>query len=237
MKLNLLEGVIEVSDLVKTLIIGFFTSIVLTFLVWWFWKRYDKPSDKQLEVQQERKEKSKEIRMWRAVESQMKKEEAAAEEQAIYQRRKAEERARGIAPPSGVISNAFAALESSTEGDAFNERFKPKEDIEQVEVQDLLEQIQDDDSDVLLAPDLVEVRQDEVVESQDLLLELQQQEDPENHEQEVIEVPPYEDEEQDDTEPVSQPADESQEQLMAVEESQLNQKDQPSSDDPWSVGW
>ena len=67
------------SDLVRTLIIGLVTSVILLILVWIFWKIYDRPSKRQLEVEQERQEKSKEIRMWRSVEAQMAQEEAEAE--------------------------------------------------------------------------------------------------------------------------------------------------------------
>ena len=52
------------SDLVRTLITGFLTSIILLLLVYWFWKLYDRPSKKQLELQEEKREKRKCERKW-----------------------------------------------------------------------------------------------------------------------------------------------------------------------------
>ena len=160
------------SDLVRTLITGLVTSVIFLILVWIFWKIYDRPSKRQLEVEQERQEKSKEIRMWRAVEAQMAQEEAEAEALALIERKKAEQRARAIPPPSGVVSNAFAKLDAPTSGEQFNEQFKPKQGMEEIQVEELLDEIQQDDSDVLLAPDIVEVRQDEVSSNSEITDEL-----------------------------------------------------------------
>ena len=71
------------SDLVRSLITGFLTSIVLLFLVYWFWKLYDRPSKKQLELQEEKREKRKEERMWQAIEAEMEKEREQAEALAL----------------------------------------------------------------------------------------------------------------------------------------------------------
>ena len=233
------------SDLVQTLIIGFFTSIILIFLAWLFWRRFDKPSEKQLEVEEERKEKSKEIKMWRAVESQMKQEEAEAEAEAAYQLQKAEERARAVPPDSQVVSNAFAALEAPTEGEEFNERFKPNGPLEQIEVEELTELIQTDDSDVLLAPELVSVRQDEGEQSQELLSQLQQDDELDDLDEKVIEVEPYEDNQEDDNQATEvEPFEDDNittkqedEQPIVDEKAQWNSKQQDDEDDPWSVGW
>lgn len=150
------------SDLVRTLITGFLTSIVLLFLVYWFWKLYDRPSKKQLELQEEKREKRKEERMWQAIEAEMEKEREQAEALALIERRKAEMRARAQPPAAGIMQNALATLDSPTEGDEYNERFKPEvSEIHEILVDENLEQEEIDDSDVLLAPDLIEVRQDE----------------------------------------------------------------------------
>ena len=150
------------SDLVRTLITGFLTSIVLLFLVYWFWKLYDRPSKKQLELQEEKREKRKEERMWQAIEAEMEKEREQAEALALIERRKAEMRARAQPPAAGIMQNALATLDSPTEGDEYNERFKPEvSEIQEILVDENLEQEEIDDSDVLLAPDLIEVRQDE----------------------------------------------------------------------------
>jgi len=220
-----------VSDLVRTLITGLVSSAILLILVWIFWKIYDRPSKRQLEVEQERQEKSKEIRMWRAVEAQMAQEEAEAEALALIERKKAEQRARAIPPPSGVVSNAFAKLDAPTGGEKFNEQFKPKQELEEIQVEDLAEQVQQDDSDVLLAPEIVEVRQD-TGEDAEHFLELLQQEDepkdevigPEIVESESAEHEILETEEQDDK-------------VIADEKVDWDSKSEKDEDDPWSVGW
>ena len=150
------------SDLVRSLITGFLTSIVLLFLVYWFWKLYDRPSKKQLELQEEKREKRKEERMWQAIEAEMEKEREQAEALALIERKKAEMRARAQPPAAGIMQNALATLDSPTEGDEYNDRFKPEiSEIQEILVDKNIEQEEIDDSDVLLAPDIVEVRQDE----------------------------------------------------------------------------
>ena len=150
------------SDLVRSLITGFLTSIVLLFLVYWFWKLYDRPSKKQLELQEEKREKRKEERMWHAIEAEMEKEREQAEALALIERKKAEMRARAQPPAAGIMQNALATLDSPTEGDEYNDRFKPEiSEIQEILVDENIEQEEIDDSDVLLAPDIVEVRQDE----------------------------------------------------------------------------
>ncbi len=151
------------SDLVQTLITGFLTSIVLLFLVYWFWKLYDRPSKKQLELKEEKREKHKEERMWKSIEAEMEKEREQAEALALIERKKAEMRARAQPPAVGLMQNALATLDAPTEGEEYLERFKPGvSEIQEILVDENLEQEKIDDSDVLLAPDLVEVRQDEV---------------------------------------------------------------------------
>ena len=150
------------SDLVQTLITGFLTSIVLLLLVYFFWKLYDRPSKKQLELQQEKREKRKEERMWQSIEAEMAKEREQAEALALIERKKAEMRARAKPPAAGVMQDALATLDAPTEGEAYLERFKPAiSEIQEILVDESIEQEEIDDSDVLLAPDLVEVRQDD----------------------------------------------------------------------------
>ena len=161
------------SDLVRSLITGFLTSIVLLFLVYWFWKLYDRPSKKQLELQEEKREKRKEERMWQAIEAEMEKEREQAEALALIERKKAEMRARAQPPAAGIMQNALATLDSPTEGDEYNERFKPEvSEIQEILVDENIEQEEIDDSDVLLAPDLVEVRQDEGFSDSEMIDEL-----------------------------------------------------------------
>ena len=77
------------DDLVETLAIGLTVSILLIVVSWWFWKRYDRPSEAQLEREEAIAKKEQETRMWRAVEAQMEQEKALLEEKALYERRKA----------------------------------------------------------------------------------------------------------------------------------------------------
>lgn len=219
------------SDLVRTLITGLVTSVIFLILVWIFWKIYDRPSKRQLEVEQERQEKSKEIRMWRAVEAQMAQEEAEAEALALIERKKAEQRARAIPPPSGVVSNAFAKLDAPTSGEQFNEQFKPKQGMEEIQVEELVDEIQQDDSDVLLAPELVEVRQDSGEDAEHLLELLEQEEESEEEEIEpkIAESEParLDDQETEDQD----------EKAIADEKVDWDSKSEKDQDDPWSVGW
>ena len=155
-------GGIGVSDLVQSLITGFFTSIILLLLVYFFWRLYDRPSKKQLELEEETREKRKEERMWRAIESEMEKEREQAEALAIIERKKADMRARAQPPAAGVMQGALATLDAPTEGEAYLDRFRPNiTGIEEILVDEQIDQEEADDSDVLLAPELVVVRLDE----------------------------------------------------------------------------
>ena len=154
------------SDLVKTLITGFLTSIILLLLVYFFWKLYDRPSKKQLEVEEITREKRKEERMWRAIEADMAREREQIEAQALIQRKQADLRARAQPPAAGVMQTALATLDAPTDGEAYLARFKPDiSGIEEILVDENLASTEADDSDVLLAPDMVEVRQDEPLSS------------------------------------------------------------------------
>ena len=154
------------SDLVKTLITGFLTSIILLLLVYFFWKLYDRPSKKQLEVEEITREKRKEERMWRAIEADMAREREQIEAQALIQRKQADLRARAQPPAAGVMQTALATLDAPTDGEAYLARFKPDiSGIEEILVDENLASTEADDSDVLLAPDIVEVRQDEPLSS------------------------------------------------------------------------
>ena len=155
-------GGIGVSDLVQSLITGFFTSIILLLLVYFFWRLYDRPSKKQLELEEETREKRKEERMWRAIEAEIEQEREQAEALATIERKKADMLARAQPPAAGVMQGALATLDAPTEGEAYLDRFKPNPSgIEEILVDEQIEQAETDDSDVLLAPELVEVRQDE----------------------------------------------------------------------------
>ena len=152
------------SDLVKTLITGFLASIILLLLVYFFWKLYDRPSKKQLEVEETTREKRKEERMWRAIEADMAREREQIEAQALIQRKQADLRARAQPPAAGVMQTALATLDAPTDGEAYLARFKPDiNGIEEILVDENLTSPEADDSDVLLAPDIVGVRQDKLL--------------------------------------------------------------------------
>ena len=213
------------SDLVQSLITGFFTSIILLLLVYFFWRLYDRPSKKQLELEEETREKRKEERMWRAIESEMEKEREQAEALAIFERKKADMRARAQPPAAGVMQGALATLDAPTEGEAYLDRFKPNiTEIEEILVDEQIDQEEADDSDVLLAPELVVVRLDEGESAEVVGNELQA-----NEPIEAEESPASEEnvaEEQIDQTPAE--GDDS--------EVNWNQQQEPE-DDGWAVGW
>ena len=218
-------GGIGVSDLVQSLITGFFTSIILLLLVYFFWRLYDRPSKKQLELEEETREKRKEERMWRAIESEMEKEREQAEALAIIERKKADMRARAQPPAAGVMQGALATLDAPTEGEAYLDRFKPNiTEIEEILVDEQIDQEEADDSDVLLAPELVVVRLDEGESAEVVGNELQA-----NEPIEAEESPASEENvagEQIDQTPAE--GDDS--------EVNWNQQQEPE-DDGWAVGW
>ena len=220
------------SDLVRTLVTGFLTSIILLFLVYWFWKLYDRPSKKQLELQEEKREKRKEERMWQAIEAEMEKEREQAEALALIERKKAEMRARAQPPAAGIMQNALATLDAPTEGEEYNQRFKPEiSEIQEILVDENIEQEEIDDSDVLLAPELVEVRQDEGSNDSEISEELLEIESTEETDKEADEDPATSDlaeTDSDDTE-TEPPAPE--------EEDEVDWDNAPAQEDGWAVGW
>ncbi|HIF91152.1 MAG TPA: hypothetical protein EYQ58_06445 [Candidatus Poseidoniales archaeon] len=158
------------EDLVRTLITGFVISIIFLAIAYFFWRRFDKPTEKMIEHQEVKAKVRHERKMWRAVEAQMSREQIAAEEEATYQRRKAEEKDRAKVPEQGIVSNAWASLgmeavETATSNISSSEENNSFEDnnsnisnrptsIDESDIQE------DDDSDVLHVQSPVEVRQD-----------------------------------------------------------------------------
>ena len=218
-------GGIGVSDLVQSLITGFFTSIILLLLVYFFWRLYDRPSKKQLELEEETREKRKEERMWRAIESEMEKEREQAEALAIIERKKADMRARAQPPAAGVMQGALATLDAPTEGEAYLDRFKPNiTEIEEILVDEQIDQEEADDSDVLLAPELVVVRQDEGESAEVVDSELQANEPIETEES------PASEENIAEEQIYQTPAE--------GDDSEVNwNQQQEPEDDGWAVGW
>jgi hypothetical protein len=158
------------EELVRTLLIGLIVSIVFIAISYFFWKRFDKPTEKMIVNQQSKEKLRHERKMWRAVEDQMSREQATAEEEAIYQRRKADERERAQPPEQGVVSNAWASLgmesiETTASNTSSVEEKKSFEDNSSNEsnrptATDESEIEGEDDSDVLLVQAPIAVRQD-----------------------------------------------------------------------------
>ena len=156
------------EDLVETLVTGFLVSGLFIVIVWWFWRRYDQPSETQLAREEELAKKKEEQQMWRAVEAQMAEEKLALEEKALYLRKRAEQEERARPPAAGALTNAldaFGSVEqpaSTTAKDApafSNHESAPSEGIA-FDGGDLDEAA---DLDLLLASTPTEVRQDKGV--------------------------------------------------------------------------
>ena len=77
------------DGLVETLVIGLLVSLILIVIAWWFWKRFDQPSEAQIEREESIAKKKEETRMWRAVEAQMAQEQAELDKKALFEQRKA----------------------------------------------------------------------------------------------------------------------------------------------------
>ena len=157
------------EELVRTLLTGLIGSIIFIAISYFFWKRFDKPTEKMIENQQSKDKLRHERKMWRAVEDQMTREQATAEEEAIYQRRKADERERAKPPEQGVVSNAWASLgmeniETTASNTSSIEEKKTFEDNSSNDSNQPIAEgesdIEEDDSDVLLIQTPVGVRQD-----------------------------------------------------------------------------
>ena len=177
--------------------------------------------------------------MWQAIEAEMEKEREQAEALALIERKKAEMRARAQPPAAGIMQNALATLDAPTEGEEFNQRFKPKiSEIQNILVDENIEQEEIDDSDVLLAPDLVEVRQDEGPsnpEITDELLETQSleaaDENDQSNDERVNEEPDTSDTEETDS------ADTQSQELVSEDEDEIDWNNVPAGEDGWAVGW
>ena len=220
------------SDLVQTLITGFLTSIVLLLLVYFFWKLYDRPSKKQLELQEEKREKRKEERMWQSIEAEMAKEREQAEALALIERKKAEMRARAKPPAAGVMQDALATLDAPTEGEAYLERFKPAiSEIQEILVDESIEQEEIDDSDVLLAPDLVEVRQDDGSGDSEKLTELLDIESTEDTDEGADDKPASSDLAESDS------AETDSKMPEPEDNDEVNWDNSSAEEDGWGVGW
>ncbi len=166
----------------------------------------------------------------------MEKEREQAEALALIERKKAEMRARAQPPAVGVMQNALATLDAPTEGEEYLERFKPEvSEIQEILVDENIEQEKIDDSDVLLAPDLVEVRQDEGSNDSEISDELLETESSEQTDKTADDGA--------DEEPATSDLEESDSNDTGSDEPEPEDKDEvdwdnsSAEEDGWSVGW
>ena len=170
--------------------------------------------------------------MWKSIEAEMEKEREQAEALALIERKKAEMRARAQPPAAGIMQNALATLDAPTEGEEYLERFKPEvSEIQEVLVDENVEQEEIDDSDVLLAPNIVEVRQDEGSNDSEINDELLEIESTEETDEETDEEPVTSD-------LVETYSDETEtEQSAPEDDDEVDWDDSSTEEDGWAVGW
>lgn len=152
------------SELWETLTTGLILSLLFIGVSYLFWKRYDKPTPLMIERQEEKERLKEERKTWKQVEARMRAEQEEAELKAAYERRKAEERARSVAPASTEVKDAWkslgvAAPEAATfeaKGEDANADLRPLDQTD-------LGEVAASDDDVLNAAELVQVRQDKGV--------------------------------------------------------------------------
>ena len=130
------------------------------------------------------------------------------------------------------MQNALATLEAPTEGKEYLDRFKPEiSEIQEILVDEDVEQQEIDDSDVLLAPELVQVRQDEASNYSEMLDELLETESSQDTEKESDEESTISD--LTETESIDANSNE----LEAKNQEEVDWDNPPDEEDGWAVGW
>ena len=153
------------DDLVRLLVIGLVVAAVLVPIVRWFWSRFDRPTEAQLEYEEAKRKKREEERMWRRIEAKMRAEEAAAEEAAALARKRAELAAQA-APRAADVGAALGALgleqvEVATTEARVRSEVKATEGAEAALVDDAVFDDERDDSDLEVeGPAKVSLEQD-----------------------------------------------------------------------------
>ena len=140
------------DDLVRFLVIGLVVAAVLVPIVRWFWTRFDRPTEAQIEFEEAKQKKREEERMWRQIEAQMRAEEAAAEEAAALARKRSELAAQA-APRAANVEAALGALgieqvEVSTTDARSTNQVKATEDADAAIVDASTLEHDDDDADL-----------------------------------------------------------------------------------------
>ena len=155
------------SELWETLTTGLILSLLFIGVSYLFWRRYDRPTPLMIERKEERDRLKEERKTWREVEARMRAEQEEAELKAAYERRKAEERARSIVPASTEVKDAWKSLGVSAPAESSTFEAKGKDanaDLRPLDQTALSEEVSSDDV-VLNAAELVQVRQDQGVQS------------------------------------------------------------------------
>ena len=154
------------NDLVEALITGLVIAIILIPIVWWFWKKFDRPSDEQIEFEEAKAKQKEEAQMWAQIEKEMRDQEKIAKEAASKALAKIDARKRAEAVNSVDVANAWSSLGMSEIEVSKTEVKSVQQESEKTPV-DLSKVVVDDDideqmnvDDLLAAPDLAKVRSD-----------------------------------------------------------------------------
>lgn len=154
------------NDLVEALITGLVIAIILIPIVWWFWKKFDRPSDEQIEFEEAKAKQKEEAQMWAQIEKEMRDQEKIAKEAASKALAKIDARKRAEAVNSVDVANAWSSLGMSEIEVSKTEVKSVQQESEQSPV-DLSKLVVKDDvdeqmsvDDLLAAPDVTKVRSD-----------------------------------------------------------------------------
>lgn len=101
---------IVLNDLVEGLVTGLVIAIILIPIVWWFWKRFDRPSEELIEYQEAKAKQKEEAQMWAQIEQDMRNQEQVAKQAAANALAKIEARKRAESIKSVDVANAWSSL-------------------------------------------------------------------------------------------------------------------------------
>ena len=154
------------NDLVEALVTGLLIAIILIPIVWWFWKKFDKPSEEQIEFEEAKAKQKEEAQMWAQIEKEMRDQEKVAKEAASKALAKIDARKRAEAVNSVDVANAWSSLGmseievSKTEVKSVRQESEQSSaDLSKVVVKDDVDEQMNVD-DLLAAPDVTKVRSD-----------------------------------------------------------------------------
>ena len=154
------------NDLVEALVTGLVIAIILIPIVWWFWKKFDRPSDEQIEFEEAKAKQKEEAQMWAQIEKEMRDQEKVAKEAASKALAKIDARKRAEAVNSVDVANAWSSLGmseievSKTEVKSVQRESKQNPvDLSKSVVEDEVDE-QMSVEDLLAAPDVTKVRSD-----------------------------------------------------------------------------